>query len=76
MGWTISVGRTDFGQRTNAGVTTNLTCAVTPITRRANAQVTVSLNAGRTTSGDAGSIPACQVEQVWQNVLSILVGEL
>jgi hypothetical protein len=74
MGWVIKVGRKGFERGANAGVTTFQTCIVTSTTCRTVAQVTVSPNAGRTTSGKAGSNPACQAEQVWQNVLSTLVG--
>lgn len=74
MHWTIRVGRAGFERSTHAGVTTFSLCFVTSTSRRTAAQVTISPNAGRTTSGQAGSNPACQAEHVWQNVLSTLVG--
>ncbi len=74
MGWMIRVGRAGFERGTNAGVTTSFQCLVTSGSCHAAAQLMVTPNAGRTTSDKAGSIPACQAEQVWQNVLSTLVG--
>ena len=77
MGWVISVGRTGkgFERGTNAGViTTTIACLITSNSCRTIAQVIIESNAGRTTSGTAGLTPACQAEQVWQNVLSTLVG--
>ncbi len=73
MGWNIRVGSAGFEQAMNAGVTTTK-CLVTSNNRHTRAQLSLSPNAGRTTSGKAGSNPACHTEQVWQNVLSILVG--
>jgi hypothetical protein len=74
MGWVISVGKAGFERGTNADVITSFQCSVTSNSCRATAHVMVSPNANRTTSGKAGSTPACQAEQVWQNVLSTLVG--
>ncbi|GAB3469970.1 hypothetical protein GCM10027321_39850 [Massilia terrae] len=66
MGWTISVGSAGVGQRTNGSVTTIRQSAVTPISRHSTVQVMVSLDA----------VTSAQAEQVWQSVLSILVGKL
>ena len=74
MGWVIRVGSAGFERGTNAGVITSFQCLVTSNSCRTAAQVTVFPNAGRTTSGTAGSNPACQAEHVWQKVLSTLVG--
>ncbi|WP_147375672.1 hypothetical protein [Noviherbaspirillum cavernae] len=74
MGWVIRIGRTGFERGANAGVITSFQCFVTSSSCHAVAQVMVTPNAGRTTSEKAGSMPACHAEQVWQNVLSTLVG--
>jgi len=74
MGWTLSVSSTGFEHSKNAGVTTSRKSHVTPTTRLAGAQWSFTPNADRTTSGDAGSIPAWQAHRVCQHVLSTLVG--
>ncbi len=77
MGWVIRVGHlrsAGFERSMNADVITSTQCLVTSTTCHTVAQLSYGPNAGRTTSGIAGSNPACQAEQVWQNVLSTLVG--
>ncbi len=73
MSWNIRVGSAGFEQAMNAGVTTSK-CLVTSNNCHTLAQLSLSPNAGRITSGKAGSNPVCHAEQVWQNVLSNLVG--
>ncbi len=73
MGWTLSVSSKGFECSKNAGVTTSKR-HVTPTTRLAGTQWSFTPNADRTTSGDAGSIPAWQAQRVCQHVLSTLVG--
>lgn len=75
MGWKISCGapkKVNAGRRMNAGVITSFPCSVTSIPCHAPAGWRFTPNADRTTSGEAGSNPACRL--VWQNVLSTLVG--
>ena len=73
MGWTISVG--SAGARTSKGKGGRpQALSVCIDAQGVTAQVKVFPNADRTTSGDAGSIPAWQAQRVWQNVLSTLVG--
>jgi hypothetical protein len=77
MGWLIRVGElrhAGFERSMNADVITSTQCFVTSTSCHTVAQLSYTPNAGRTTSGIAGSNPACQAEQVWQNVLSTLVG--
>ncbi len=74
MSWLISVGSTGFERGMNADVTTLPKCIVTSTPCHTVAQLRCAPNAGKTTSGSAGSIPACRTEEVWQNVLSSLVG--
>lgn len=64
MGWTLSISSKNFEKTGNAGASTRLT----------GAQWSFTPNADRTTSGDAGSIPAWQAQRVCQHVLSTLVG--
>ncbi|SFC32408.1 hypothetical protein [Collimonas sp. OK412] len=73
MSWLIRISSTGFERGMNAGVITS-NCLVTSTSCHTVAQLRVSPNAGKTTSGKVGSNPACQAEQVWQNVLSTLVG--
>ncbi len=73
MGWTLSVSSKGFGYGRNASVTTSKR-HVTSTTRLAGAQWSFTPNADRTTSGEAGSIPAWQAQRVCQHVLSTLVG--
>jgi hypothetical protein len=72
MDWKISVGTA--GGRSGGRAAEHSICVFAAETGRAAARVKFIPNAGRTTSGTAGSIPAHQAEQVWRNVLSILVG--
>jgi hypothetical protein len=73
MGWTISVGTA--GARSSKGRGGRpQALSVCIDAQGVTAQVKVIPNADRTTSGDAGSIPAWQAQRVWQNVLSTLVG--
>ena len=77
MGWLIRVGElrhAGFERSMNADVITYTQCFVTSTSCHTVAQLSYTPNAGRTTLGIAGSNPACQAEQVWQNVLSTLVG--
>ena len=74
MSWLIRVGSTGFERGMNAGVTTSINCSVTSTPCHTVAQLRCAPNAGKTTLGLAGSNPACQAEEVWQNVLSSLVG--
>ena len=74
MSWLISVGSTGFERGMNAGVTTLSKCIVTSTPCHTVAQLRCVPNADKTTSGLAGSNPACQAEEVWRNVLSSLVG--
>lgn len=73
MSWLISVGSAGFERGMNAGVTTSK-CLVTSTSCHTVAQLRLTPNADKTTSGIAGSNPTCQAEQVWRNVLSTLVG--
>lgn len=73
MGWTLSISSKGFESRKNADATTSKH-SIASITCLAGTQWRFTPNAGRTTSGDAGSIPAWQAQRVCQNVLSILVG--
>lgn len=70
MAWMISVGRAGAKGRAAGVQAVSLRIDVQGMA----AQVKVFPNADRTTSGDTGSIPAWQVQRVWQNVLSTLVG--
>jgi hypothetical protein len=73
MGWTISVGTA--GARSSKGRGGRpQALSVCIDAQGVTAQVKVFPNADRTTSGDAGSIPAWQAQHVWQDVLSTLVG--
>jgi hypothetical protein len=74
MGWKISVGAAGFGRSMNAGVITFSQCRITSTSCHTVAQLRLSPNTGKTTLDHAGSNPACQAQQVWQNVLSTLVG--
>lgn len=73
MSWIIRVGSRGFEQGMNAGVITSK-CQITSNNCHTFAQLSLSPNAGKTTLGKAGSNPVCHAEQVWQNVLSDLVG--
>jgi hypothetical protein len=73
MSWLIRISSTGFERGVNAGVITSK-CLVTSTPCHTVAQLRASPNAGKTTSGKADSNPACQAEQVWQNVLSTLIG--
>ena len=68
MSWIIRVGSVGLGSGKSVSAT------VTSAGSHTVAQLSCASNAGKTTSGKAGSIPACQTEHVWQNVLSTLVG--
>ncbi len=70
MGWIISVGKAGAKGRAAGAQALSVSIDVQGLA----AQVKVFPNADRTTSGDAGSIPAWQAQRVWQNVLSTLVG--
>ena len=74
MSWMIRVGSNRFEHDMNAGVITSLKCSITATPCHMIAQLRFTPNADRTTLGNAGSNPACEVEQAWQNVLSDLVG--
>lgn len=74
MGWKIRIGSIGFAQGVNADVITSAKCSITSNACHTFAQLQFNPNAGKTTSGKAGSIPACQAERAWQNVLSNLVG--
>lgn len=88
MGWIISVGRVKqvnntgnkinaekagFGSAVNAVVITSHSITTTPC--HVLAHMSTTPNADKTTLGHAGSNPARKTEQVWRNVLSILVGD-
>jgi len=73
MGWTISVGTAGARNSKGRGGRPQA-LSVSIDAQGVTAQVKVFPNADRTTSGDAGSIPAWQAQRVWQNVLSTLVG--
>ncbi|WP_394777519.1 hypothetical protein [Undibacterium sp.] len=73
MSWLIRVGSAGFEQDMNAGVITSK-IRITSNDCHTFAQLSLSPNAGKTTSGKASSNPTCHTEQVWQNVLSTLVG--
>jgi hypothetical protein len=64
MGWTLSISSKNFEKAGNASASA---CVK-------GAQWSFTPNADRTTSGDAGSIPAWQAQRVCQHVLSTLVG--
>ena len=73
MGWMIRVGNTQAA-RDAAWKETTLTISFgSPQARGASVEVKVSPNAGRTTF-PATAASARQAEQVWQRVLSTLVG--
>ncbi|NVM76690.1 hypothetical protein FHW83_002491 [Duganella sp. SG902] len=72
MGWTLSVSSKGFESGKNAAAITSKEIAATICL--AGAQWRFTPNADRTTSGDAGSIPAWQADKVCRNVLSTLVG--
>ena len=73
MGWKISVGTAGArGSKGRGGIPQVL--SVWTDAHGVTAQVKVVPNADRTTSDNAGSIPAWQAQRVWQNVLSTLVG--
>lgn len=77
MDWIIrvgKVGKTGFGQGMNADVITYPKCWITSDSCHTIAQVRLPSNADKTTSGIAGSSPAHQIDKVWRNVLSTLVG--
>jgi hypothetical protein len=76
MGWLIRVGqlrKKGFEHDTNAGVITS-NCSITSNDCRIVAQIGCNPNAGKTTYVIPGSDPGWRTQQVWQNVLSILVG--
>jgi uncharacterized protein (DUF697 family) len=90
MGWIISVGRvkqvskqlskqsiTGFGSAVNAVVITSHSVShpITTTPCHVLAHMSTTPNADKTTLGHAGSNPARKTEQVWRNVLSILVGD-
>ena len=73
MGWTISVGTA--GARSSKGRGGRpQALSVCIDAQGVTAQVKLFPNPDRTTSDNAGSIPAWQAQRVWQNVLSTLVG--
>jgi hypothetical protein len=73
MGWIIRVGST-HAARSEAQQETTLTISfLAPQDRGARVEVKVTPNAGRTTF-PATSGSASVAEQVWQRVLSTLVG--
>lgn len=74
MGWKIRIGSTGFGDSMNADVITYQQCSITSNSCHTVAQFELSPNADRTTLEKAGSNPAWRTEQVWQHVLSTLVG--
>ena len=74
MGWRIRVGSARFERDMNAAVITSVQCSITATPCHMIARLRFTPNADRTTSGKAGSNPACQLEKAWQNVLSDLVG--
>lgn len=74
MSWVIRIRSTGFERSMNAGVITSDKCLVTSTSCHTVAQWSVSPNADKTTFRIAGANPACQAEQLWQNVLSTLVG--
>lgn len=74
MSWVIKVSSNRLEIHMNAAVITSFPCSITVTPCHMMSQLGVSPNADRTTSDRAGSIPACLVEQAWQNVLSDLVG--
>lgn len=74
MSWVIRIGSTRFERDMNAAVITSLQCSITATPCHMIVQLRFTPNADRTTLDKAGSNPACQVEQAWQNVLSDLVG--
>ena len=74
MSWTIRIGSNRFERNMNAAVITSIQCSVTATPGHMIARLRFTPNADRTTLVQAGSNPACQVEQAWQNVLSDLVG--
>lgn len=74
MGWMIRVGSIGVERGVNAGVITYFQCSITSKPCRTVAQLRFNPNAGKTTSGLAGSNPAWQADEAWQNVLSDLVG--
>lgn len=77
MGWMIrvgKVGKTGFGRGRNADVITYPNCWITSDSCHTVAQLSLFPNAGKTTSGKAGSNPARQADKIWLNVLSILAG--
>ena len=73
MGWTISVGTAGARSSTGRGGRPQA-LSICIDAQGVTAQVKVFPNADRTTSDNAGSIPAWQAQRVWQNVLSTLVG--
>lgn len=74
MGWMIRVGKSGFGRGMNADVITYPKCWITSESCHTVVQLSLSPNAGKSTSGIAGSNPAHQTDNVWRNVLSTLVG--
>ena len=74
MSWVIRIGSNRFGRDMNAAGITSIQCSITATPSHMIAQLRFAPNADRTTLDKAGSNPACQVEQAWQNVLSDLVG--
>lgn len=74
MSWLIRIGSTEFERDMNAAVITSIQCSITASPCHLIAHLRFTPNADRTTSVQAGSNPARQVEQAWQNVLSDLVG--
>lgn len=74
MSWMIRINSTRFERDVNAAVITSKPCSITATPSHLIARLCFTPNADRTTSVEAGSNPACPVEQAWQNVLSVLVG--
>ncbi|MBC3809228.1 hypothetical protein H8K52_17960 [Undibacterium seohonense] len=71
MSWLISVRSASFEQSVNAGVITSLKCSITSTPCHTIAQLDV---VPRGSGRNAGKKSYSQAEQVWQHVLSDLVG--
>lgn len=74
MGWMIKISSTGFTQGLSSGTAHADRFSVTSTSAHTVVQWRMSPNAGKTASLTATANPGGQAEQVWQNVLSALVG--
>lgn len=74
MSWVISVGKVGQGRAARRGESAEINCLVTASACHTVAQLSTSPVADKRSARRTSVHGARQAEQVWQNVLSILVG--